>query len=342
MQSFNCVSGCTVQPVPLSRIRSAARVKLQQGLQHNTRRVYQGEQRVFQSFCSQYKLQPFPASEETLMLYVTYLDEHLRQHYASVRHHLAAIQSAHIALGMQNPLENCPRLHQLLHALPEGSSHCPSRRLRPPRHHVQLPAQGQASPLPQLSQGQSFMGSPYHGPLWPVLQWGASTTQASRSRSSPLHQGTRCQTSLLCGPASLHVHIFLASSKTDYFHQGCPVIIGCTRTPICRACKAWHLLQYHQHAGSSPEAPFFKINNRALDRVTLVNHIKRLATSLGLDSSRYSGHSLRIGGATSATEAGLSHWQIKLLGHWNSQAYQTYIKQDPLACADLAARMAAN
>ena len=139
-----------------------------------------------------------------------------------------------------------------------------------------------------------------------------------------------------------YMQVFLASSKTDYFHQGCPIIIGCTRTPICRACKAWHLLQHHQHMGSSPEAPFFKINDRALDRVTLVNHIKHLATSLGLDSSRYSGHSLRIGGATSAAQAGLSQWQIKLLGHWNSQAYQTYIKQDPLAYADLAACMAAN
>ena len=93
--------------------------------------------------------------------------------------------------------------------------------------------------------------------------------------------------------------------------------------------------------GSLPGDPFFKIDDRALDRVTLVNHIKQLATSLGLDSSRYSGHSLRIGGATSAAEAGLSQWQIKLLGRWNSQAYQVYIKQDPRACADLAARMAA-
>ena len=88
-----------------------------------------------------------------------------------------------------------------------------------------------------------------------------------------------------------YIYIFLASSKTDHFHQGCPIIIGCTRTPIYRACEAWYLLQQHQHMGSSPEDPFFKINDRALDRVTLVNHIKHLASSLGLDLSRYSGHS---------------------------------------------------
>ena len=76
--------------------------------------------------------------------------------------------------------------------------------------------------------------------------------------------------------------------------------------------------------------------------MTLVRHIKDIATQLGLDLSRYSGHSLHTGGATSAAQAGVSQWQIKLMGCWNSQAYQVYIKQYPLACVDLAACMAAN
>ena len=50
------------------------------------------------------------------MLYVIYLDEHLKRHCATIHHHLTAIRSVHIALGMQNPLDNCPRLHQLLRA----------------------------------------------------------------------------------------------------------------------------------------------------------------------------------------------------------------------------------
>ena len=139
--------------------------------------VYQGKQRVFQAFCSQYQLQAFPASEETLMVYIMYLDEHLKQCYATIQHHLVAIRSVHIVLGMQNPLVNCPRLHQLL---------CATRRQQPlpqlTRNYI-----GQASPPLQLSQGQSFVGSPHHGPLWPIPQWGAGMTQAGRSRHSPLH-----------------------------------------------------------------------------------------------------------------------------------------------------------
>ena len=274
------------------------------------------------------------------MFYITYLDEHLKWHYATIQHHLAVIRSVHIALGMQNPLDNCPRLHQLL---------CTTRRQQP---------------LPQPDSGHQGITStflhrarPLHCPsshrdkvLWAALTMGHYGLFCSRQLAQPklAEAGAHCfirvqDVTPHFSVGQLHyVCVFLASSKTNHFHQGCPVIIGCTRPPICRACKAWHLLQHHQHMGSSPEDPFFKINNRALDRVTLVNHIKHLATSLGLDLSRYSGHSLRIGGATSATEAGLSQWQIKLLGHLNSQAYQIYIKQDPLACVDLAAHMAAN
>ena len=139
-----------------------------------------------------------------------------------------------------------------------------------------------------------------------------------------------------------YICVMLSSNKMDPFHQGCPIMISCTSTPVCRACEAWHVLQQHQQKQTSPDAPFLQINSRALDHMALVRHIKDIATQLGLDPSRYSSHSLCIGGATSVAQARLSQWQIMLMGWWNSQAYQVYIKQDPLACADLTVHMAAN
>ena len=201
--------------------------------------------------------------------------------------------------------------------------------------------QSQASALPSHPQGQGVICSPHHGSLCPVLKWGVSTAKASRSQGSLVYPCAGCYSTLLQG--TLHyVHIMLSSSKMDPFHQGCPIIISCTSTPVCRACMAWHVLQQHQQTQTSPDAPFLQIDSRPLGCVTLVKHIKDIATWLGLDPSRYSGHSLCIRGATSVVQAGLSEWQIKLMGWWNSQVYQVYIKQDPLACADLAAHMAAN
>ena len=334
------VSEFTAPLIPLPSICSATQVKLQEGLQHNTCRVYQCEQWVFQNFCNWYNLQAFPASEDTLMVYITYLDDHLQHCYATIHHHLAAIHSAHITLGLPNPLLNCPRLQQLLWATQ--------------RH----------QPLPQPDSGHQGITTKFlcrakllHCPqspkdrgLWAALTMG----HYGLFCSSELVQPKMAEASVPCfirvqditlqfTQGWLHyICVFLTSSKTDQFHQGCSVVIGCTGTSICGVCKAWHLLQHHQWMGSSLKAPFFQLHNRALDHMILVNHIKHIATRLRLDPSRYSGHSLHIGGATSAAKAGLSQWQIKLLGCWNSQVYQVYIRQDPLVCAELAAHRAAN
>ena len=275
-----------------------------------------------------------------LIVYVTYLDDHLQHWYATIHHHLAVIHSAHIALGLPNPLLNCPRLQQVLRAT----------RRHQPLPQLDLGCQGittdflcRAKPLhcPQSARDRvlcaaltmGHYGLFHSGKLAQPKMAEAGTPRFIRVQDVML-QFTQGWLHYIC--------MFLNTSKTDHYHQGCPVVIGCSSTSICGACKAWHLLQQHQWIGSSPEAPFFQLQNRALDCMTLVNHIKHVATCLGLDPSRYSGHSLHIGGATSEAKAGLSQWQIKLLGCWNSQAYQVYIRQDPSACETLAARMVAN
>ena len=55
-----------------------------------------------------------PCSEDTLMVFATYLDDHLHRCYATMHHYMAAIHAVHIALGLPSPLENCLHLHQLL------------------------------------------------------------------------------------------------------------------------------------------------------------------------------------------------------------------------------------
>ena len=101
----------------LSHMCRAAQVKFNKGLQHNTCRTYHGEQQTFWTFSAQYQLTAFPASEDTLMVFVTYLDDHLQRCYATIHYYMVVICVAHIALGLPSPLENCPHLHQLLWAI---------------------------------------------------------------------------------------------------------------------------------------------------------------------------------------------------------------------------------
>ena len=53
--------------------------------------------------------------------------------------------------------------------------------------------------------------------------------------------------------------------------------------------------------------------------------LKQGLRSAGLDMNHFSGHSLRIGAATSAAAAGVPDHLIKILGRWQSEAYQLYI-----------------
>ena len=55
--------------------------------------------------------------------------------------------------------------------------------------------------------------------------------------------------------------------------------------------------------------------------------MKNVSESLGLSGmevDRYSGHSFRIGAATTAATAGVKDSLIRTLSRWSSAAYSTY------------------
>ena len=101
-----------------------------------------------------------------------------------------------------------------------------------------------------------------------------------------------------------YICVNLSSCSMDPFQLGCPVIIVCTGMAVCGACEAWHIIQDHRQTQTPPDVPFLQVDGRALDQLMLVRHIITIAAKLGLNPSRYSGHSLCIGGATSAAQAG--------------------------------------
>ena len=46
----------------------------------------------------------------------------------------------------------------------------------------------------------------------------------------------------------------------------------------------------------------------------------------GIDTTRYVGHSFRIGAATTAAACGIQDSLIKTLGRWESAAYMLYVR----------------
>ena len=125
-----------------------------------------------------------------------------------------------------------------------------------------------------------------------------------------------------------HISITLHQSKTDPFRRGCIVQIFRTKSSTC----PHHALdRYRKVSGDvTPSAPLYQAGKfHPLSRTAVTNTLRQLLKQAGTDHSHYSSHSFRIGAATTAAAAGLPAWLIKHLGRWSSNAYLTYIHQQP-------------
>ena len=203
---------------------------------------------------------------------------------------MVAIHVVHIALGLPNPLQNWPHLQQLLQVICHQQ---PQPQADSGQQSVTTESLCQARPLHQLH-------IPKDSALWAGLT--LSHFHSSELAQPKLAEGGACWfigewdvTPHLSQGLLHYVCIMLSGSKTDPFHLDCSVITGCTGTPVCGACKAWHIIQDNRWTQTPHDAPFLQIDGRALDHLTLVRHIKAIVGKLGLNPSMYSGHSLNTG-----------------------------------------------
>ncbi len=78
---------------------------------------------------------------------------------------------------------------------------------------------------------------------------------------------------------------------------------------------------------SEGHGPLFRFrDDRPLTRMRFVAKVKGALTTAGMD---YSGHSFRMGAATTAAQQGISDATIKMLGRWNNAYQLPTIYEDP-------------
>ena len=126
------------------------------------------------------------------------------------------------------------------------------------------------------------------------------------------------------------VCIHLKCSKTDPFRHGVDIYLGRTGRDLCPVAA---LLAYMAVRPAAQGPLFVEVDGTPLTRDKLVTAVRQALQQAGVQSVRYSGHSFRIGAATTAAQAGLEDSMVKMLGRWESSAYQRYIRtpRDTLA-----------
>ena len=115
----------------------------------------------------------------------------------------------------------------------------------------------------------------------------------------------------------------IKSLKTDPFRLGVTIYFPRTFKDVC---PVESLMAYLKQGGMSP-GPLFRLEDKQpLMRSKFIQLVRRALHFQGIDCSKYSGHSFRIGAATTAAHVGISESHIKMLGRWESSAYVRYIK----------------
>ena len=235
--------------------------------------------------------------------------------HSSIKVYLSAVRSLHIDNGLPDPLVNCLQLQRLLRGV---------KRVQGPASRSRLPI---TIDLLKVIQQSLDMRDSDHVMLWAAcclgffgfLRAGEFTVNSSFDPSVHLSIGD-IQADSLVNPTCFKVRI--KCSKTDPFRKGCDIYVGRGNSAVCPIVA---LSNYLVLRGPAPGPVFQFVSGRPLSRERLSSTVQSILSAAGYAGS-FSGHSFRIGAATTAASRGVPDHLIKTLGRWSSDAYQIYIR----------------
>jgi hypothetical protein len=129
---------------------------------------------------------------------------------------------------------------------------------------------------------------------------------------------------------AVQADVLLRASKTDPFRQGCTIHLFSVDSELCPVQLLAKFYSVRRRMNAADHEPFFILpDGQPLTRYAFLSMLKALLRFSGLADLQYSGHSFRIGAATTAASAHIPDHLIKLLGRWSSDCYQRYIHTPP-------------
>jgi integrase len=131
--------------------------------------------------------------------------------------------------------------------------------------------------------------------------------------------------------------VYIMRSKTMPF-EGRTIEVepvpGSVTCPV-RLMQSWLKLRPR----ATPFEPLFvSVQGKPVTTNALLSVVRRMAAYAGFEG-RVSSHSLHIGGATAAMQAGMTMAQIRAIGGWESKAIGLYLRAVGAAAAGASAKM---
>ena len=293
------------------------------GLASSTLRTYRSGQDRFIKFCELSGSDLSPASEVVLGGFIGHLaDASLK--YRSIKTYLSGIRYFQIKAGLDDPFHGeMPRLDYILRGIKknEAATGSASRERLPITPDI----------LRKLKEVWLSTGDSKDTKLiWAAcclcffgfLRAGELTVPSSSEYDPGVHLNVGDLTLDNATQPSL-VRVNIKQSKTDPFRKGVYLYLGRTGTDLCPVAA---LLDFLQARGTAPGMLFTFEDGRLLTRQRFVDLVRDALQKAGVPREKYSGHSFRIGAATTAAARGVEDCIIQTLGRWESLAYLRYVR----------------
>lgn len=282
-------------------------------------RAYTSAQKRYLSFCSAYHIPPLPLSEMSTCLFAAFL-AHQGLKSQSISCYLSALRHLQVSAGHNSPQRaNWPRLQYVLKGISRDQPGTSNRRLPITAKIMYQILTNSHSAFPDSFEARLFWAACCLG-YFGFMRSGEFTVTGL---SPPAIQAADLAVDSHESPTL--VKVTLRRAKTDPFGKGVDIYFGRTSTPICPVIG---LLNYMavRPKGDNSSPLLIHADGSPLTREQFVRMVKKTLHMANIDESGYSGHSFRIGAASSAAAAGVPAYFIKMLGRWESEAYHLYIK----------------
>ena len=248
--------------------------------------------------------------------------------YTSISAYLNIIRLIHLESGFPNPLEDY-QLKALLKGTRRDLGHIVTPKLPiTPSILIRIyPLLDMGAPLDLFFWASTLMG--FFGMLRKAnLFPSASDSIVTRSDFVKIDQG---------------LVVTLHATKTIQYkertHQVLlPYLKGSVLCPVSSILRAFSKFPVNQTA---PAFSYMSLGRLiSLTYSTYVARLRHFLTLIGLQPSKYAGHSLRRGGATWAFNCGARGEMVKAQGDWRSDAYLKYLELPPSSLSDIVKAMA--
>lgn len=268
-------------------------------------------------------IDPLPLSESALCNFVAYLADESLQH-RSIKAYLSGLRYFQIKTGLGDPFErHMPRLSYVVKGVKrvQAASGSVARQRLPITPDILRQLRGVWSATAG-NRDTKLMWAASCLCFFAFLRVGEMTTPNESSFDPAVHLSFK-DVAIDNVRRPSFVRIRIKQSKTDPFRKGIHLYVGRTGSDLCPVAA---LLDYLQLRGSAPGPLFIFSTGRFLTRKCFVERVREALGQTDVDQRKYSGHSFRIGAATTAAARGVEDSVIKTLGRWESVAYLQYVR----------------